>query len=424
MRHNDISGECACPVNACAWSANALLDGSHTSTISSCSSSLQPKVDPTTLQGKVVFGYQGWFSTPADRPVGWFHWARNSGAPSGTNSNFDVWPDLSEFGSDELYPTSLHYANGAVAGLYTADDAKVINRHFQWMQTYGLDGVFLQRFVNEITNHNDVHYEFRNNVTKNLMAAAIQTGRVWAIEYDTSGADPGSLYDVITNDWQYLVKTLGILKGQYLYEGGKPVVTLWGFGFTGNNNNQSASLKIINWFKQNNVYVMGGVPYYWRTECCDSQANFLQVYTAYDLVMPWAVGRYSDETGFKNLYTSVATPDITFSQQNKIGYAPIIFPGFSWANMHGDPSIFNQIPRRGGSFFNAQANTYTKHPGLNFIKIAMFDEVDEGTAMFKAASTKAQTPSDGNFLYLSIDGTTLASDAYLCFAGTLTAANH
>lgn len=43
--------------------------------------------------------------------------------------------------------------------------------------------------------------------------------------------------------------------------------------------------------------------------------------------------------------------------------------------------------------------------------------------MFKAASTKADTPSDGEFLYLSIDGTSLSSDAYLCFAGTLTAKN-
>lgn len=41
-------------------------------------------------------------------------------------------------------------------------------------------------------------------------------------------------------------------------------------------------------------------------------------------------------------------------------------------------SIFNQIPRNGGSFFNMQANTYVNHTGVSFIKIAMFDEVDEG----------------------------------------------
>jgi hypothetical protein len=41
--------------------------------------------------------------------------------------------------------------------------------------------------------------------------------------------------------------------------------------------------------------------------------------------------------------------------------------------------MFNQIPRDGGKFFNMQANTYVNHPGVTFIKIAMFDEVDEGT---------------------------------------------
>jgi hypothetical protein len=43
--------------------------------------------------------------------------------------------------------------------------------------------------------------------------------------------------------------------------------------------------------------------------------------------------------------------------------------------------------------------------------------------MYKAAATKADTPTDGTFLYMSIDGTSMASDAYLCLAGSLTAKN-
>jgi hypothetical protein len=46
-----------------------------------------------------------------------------------------------------------------------------------------------------------------------------------------------------------------------------------------------------------------------------------------------------------------------------------------------------------------------------------------GTAMFKAASVKQNTPSDGQFLYLGIDGTPMNSDAYLCLAGDITARN-
>jgi hypothetical protein len=43
--------------------------------------------------------------------------------------------------------------------------------------------------------------------------------------------------------------------------------------------------------------------------------------------------------------------------------------------------------------------------------------------MFKAASTKADIPVDGQFLYLSIDGVQMASDTYLRLAGNLTAKN-
>jgi hypothetical protein len=422
---NPLTGGCECPENACAsWAGSAsVVEGSKTR-VYGCSSSMQIAPDPSTIQGKTVFGYQGWFSTNTD-PAGWRHWS-NGGTLSGNNSNIDVWPDLSEFDADELHPTNLHYSDGKVAGVYNADSPKTILRHFQWMQTYGLDGVLLQRFVNEITNHADPMFIFRNNVTNHIISAAATTGRVWSIEYDVSGADANNIYNILTNDWLYLVNTLKILNSkQYLYQNGKPVVTIWGFGFTGGNAafTMNASLSVINWFKNAGVYVMGGVPYNWRTSTADSVPNFQKVYQSYDAVMPWAVGRYSDDVSFESNYNNIASLDIPYAQQNKLGYGVIIFPGFSWANMHKDFSIFNQIPRRGGEFLMKQANTYIKHPGVTFIKIAMFDEMDEGTAMFKAASTKQNTPSDGQFLYLGIDGTPMNSDAYLCLAGEITSRN-
>jgi len=222
------------------------------------------------------------------------------------------------------------------------------------------------------------------------------------------------------------VNTVKILDSkQYLRQNGKPTVTIWGFGFTGGNAafTLNSSIAVINWFKNNGVYVMGGVPYNWRTSSADSVPDFQKVYLSYDAVMPWSVGRYSDDTSFDSNYNNIASKDIPYAQQYNLGYGPILFPGFSWANMHGDMSIFNQIPRRGGEFFMKQANTYIKHQGVTFLKIAMFDEMDEGTAMFKAASTKADTPVDGTFLYLGIDGTPMASDAYLCLAGEVTAKN-
>ena len=51
------------------------------------------------------------------------------------------------------------------------------------------------------------------------------------------------------------------------------------------------------------------------------------------------------------------------------------------------------------------------------IYIAMFDEVDEGTAMFKLAPTSAQLPAQGSFVPLNIDGENVPSDWYLRLAG-------
>ena len=47
---------------------------------------------------------------------------------------------------------------------------------------------------------------------------------------------------------------------------------------------------------------------------------------------------------------------------------------------------------------------------------AMFDEVDEGTAMFKLAPTPNELPVQGAFVPLNIDGQNLPSDWYLRLA--------
>ena len=43
----------------------------------------------------------------------------------------------------------------------------------------------------------------------------------------------------------------------------------------------------------------------------------------------------------------------------------------------------------------------------------MFDEVDEGTAIYKLAPTRAHLPAQGSFLALDADGETLLRDWYL-----------
>ena len=49
----------------------------------------------------------------------------------------------------------------------------------------------------------------------------------------------------------------------------------------------------------------------------------------------------------------------------------------------------------------------------------MFDEVDEGTAIFKAAETQAEVPAQGHFLSLDADGEKVPSDWYLRVTGEI-----
>ena len=66
-------------------------------------------------------------------------------------------------------------------------------------------------------------------------------------------------------------------------------------------------------------------------------------------------------------------------------YLPVVFPGFSWHNMHvarGESAPLNQIPRLKGEFLWSQA-VADYQAGAKMLYVAMFDEIDEGTAIFQ-----------------------------------------
>jgi uncharacterized protein (TIGR03437 family) len=101
---------------------------------------------------------------------------------------------------------------------------------------------------------------------------------------------------------------------------------------------------------------------------------------------------------------------------------PVVFPGFSWYNLNRTAPQ-NQIPRNRGEFLWRQAYN-AKAAGARMLKIAMFDEVNESTAMFKLAPRRADAPDQGYWLTLDADGFTLPSDWYLRLAGEITRVFH
>ena len=372
-------------------------------------------VDPSTMNHKLLMGYQGWFAAPGDGAAinSWVHWF-GSNTPTADNAHFDFWPDTSELDADELFSTSMTYSNGTTAKLYSAYKQKTVVRHFKWMLENNLDGVFLQRFLTDISSGNIT--ALRNQVAVNVRAGAETYGRVFAMMYDISGYTTNTLVSKLTNDWNYLVNTQQVTSSTaYLHHNGKPVVAIWGFGFSGRLDSPQQAQETIDWFKAAGCTVMGGLPTNWRTLTGDAQTNaaWASVFRSFDVISPWTVGRYSNNSGADSHRTNYLVPDLADCTSNGIDYLPVIFPGFSWTNLNSGP--FNQIPRNGGNFYWRQAYNAVQS-GCTMVYGAMFDEVDEGTAMYKCAPNTAQLPAQGKFVPLNVDGYNLSSDWYLRLA--------
>ena len=385
----------------------------------------QSSVDCTTLNGKVLFGYQGWFRTPNDGSgTSWSHWSR--GKPSPETMAVDLYPDLSEFDPTDLDQIPGVSIQGKPAYLFSSFNSAVVNKHFEWMKRYGLDGVLVQRFITDIprlrTKEND-------RVLLNIKSAAEKTGRAFAIEYDISGANPKTVADDLKADWNYLFNELKITKSrQYLFNQGKPVVSIWGPGLNDESHpptTASEALALINYMKdQAKVSLIGGTPGYWRSQTRDTKSGpeWAEIFAAYDTIQPWSVGRFSSLKGADQWSSEVVKPDFQLLKSRGQNYMPVIFPGFSWHNLNRN-SPQNQIPRLGGKFLWRPAKNAIDS-GAQMLKIAMFDEVNEGTAMFKAVSRRDQAPTPGYWLTLDADGENLPSDHYLKLAGEITKAVH
>lgn len=381
-------------------------------------------VDTTTLTGKVMCGYQGWFAAEGDGSGrGWVHYGRGREFGPG-HCTIDLWPDMNEMEPDEKYPTPFKHKDGRAADVFSSYNPKTVLRHFQWMEEHRIDGVFLQRFGVDLRHPKDYHH--RNVVTANVQAGANRTGRTWAMMYDLSGLGPGEIETTVIEDWKRLVDRMNITADQsYLHHGGKPVVAVWGVGFNdGRGYTLDECEKLVRFLKADPKYggntVMLGVPTYWRTLDRDAvrDRTLHKIISQADIVSPWTVGRYSSPEQARQHAKSVVKPDIDWANQKSLDYLPVVFPGFSWQNLQkvqGREARMEQIPRLGGEFLWSQATSF-KDAGARMLYVAMFDELDEGSAIFKCTDD----PPVGESRFLTFEG--LPADHYLWLTGKIAAA--
>lgn len=334
--------------------------------------------DNTTLKGKAMTGYQGWFRTPNDPDGrGWSHWGN---IEKGTFS-VDMWPDVSQYPKSVLEKAGdlKLKKSGSQAYLFSSAWPDVVKTHFRWMRENDIDGAFMQRFVND---HFYAISGKPERVLSNIRTAANQEGRIWAIEYDVSGYQDARLLETMKKDWKWLVDEFRLLDDpNYAREGKKPVVFIWGLPFPNRNYQPSTANAVVDFFKNDPVYggnyVIGGIPGNWR----DMDAAWKEHFKQYHCVLSWMSPRYAE--------------DLADFRQMGLSYYAHVKPGFSWANLKhlptGDLTV-EHTPRKRGQFYWDQLSR-SAQAGCDRMFVGMFDEYDEATAIMPMSDDTPPTPS-------------------------------
>ena len=379
-------------------------------------------VEVSTLTGKVVCGYQGWFRGEGDgTDNGWHHYAGRNGFIPGS-AGIEMWPDVEEIPAKDRIATSFKFADGSPAEVFSSAKASVVDLHFKWMQDYGIDGAMVQRFA---TSTRDARFrDPMNQVLDHCRAAAKAHGRGWALMYDLTGIKRGQM-EMVLEDWKNLVRAGRVPHGNddpnYFQHHSKPLVALWGLGFKDRDPMLDEWERLLEFLRHNPEFggysIMLGVPNYWRSRSQDTIADpkLLEIIATADIVSPWAVGRFGTPEDAAQRIDSTLKPDLAKCAEMKNDYLPVIFPGFSWRNLmksRGQEAKFNAIPRLGGKFLWSQALA-AKRAGATMLYVAMFDEMDEGTAIFKMN----QHPPVGESTFLAEPN--LPSDHYLWLTGQI-----
>ena len=161
---------------------------------------------------------------------------------------------------------------------------------------------------------------------------------------------------------------------------------------------------IVDGLQEMGFSIMLGVPAYWRnadgTGDVVNDPAIINLIKDVDIIMPWLVGVYdydgtvptTPEGSFDNYFNNRMlgnNGDFAMAAEYGVDYCPLVFPGFSDRNMHPDHYIYE---RHNGDFYWRQIYRYI-NKGAKMLYVAMFDEIDEGTAIYKCLR-KNEVPSN------------------------------
>lgn len=384
--------------------ANAGSDGGVAGTTGAAGATGAAGSDGGDIVGKISVGYQGWFDAPNDgsgiNPP-WWHWAPDRNTPKPGNVGIVAWPDVSDF--TKTYDSGFaNLGSGRPAALYSNWDAETVDAQVKWMQDAGIDTIALQRFGDFRGTG-----EARNVVAGHVRDASEKYGRKFYVMYDISGWD--SFQADLKADWTtHIGGELHLPSSSaYAKQNGKPVVAIWGLGYSGHPGTPETTLDVINYFHGLGMYVIGGVGNDWRTADGTrwSRAGFSQVFDALDAISPWMVGVIGDAAGSDGNRKQYNEGDVAYLHARGKHYQPCVLPGdLSQRQRHHGDFMWHQ-------FFNMI------QLGADGLFISMYDEYNEGNQIAKTAATAADVPAGSGFLPLDEDGTKCSPDYYLRLTG-------
>ena len=256
---------------------------------------------------------------------------------------------------------------------------------------------------------------------ESVRAAAEEARRGFFIMYDLSGDIP-DIVEKVSRDWTELTQSNHLTGSpSYMRHRGKPVVGLWGFGLRPISPPQALDLIRVFRTAATPATIVAGVPAYWRTLGKDSrkEREWAEVYRSVDVISPWTIGRFKNKTEFDEFERDQIEPDIAETKRLGIDYLPVVFPGMSWHNGTDRKQALGRIPRDCGQFYTHQVAGVVE-AGATMLYTAMFDEVNEGTAIFKVVAMPDQLPANAPLLSLDNSDCHVSNDWYLKLAGAAT----
>ena len=399
--------------------------------ISIYTGALNPDAEPVPSQvnnpgaefrGKSFAGYQLWHQA-GPNPQDWAHWAYGKLPAAGRgNHNTEMFPIIADYeGNPNITMYATNYANlgnGKPARLYNSTDEGVIDVQMNLLQKAGFDGVAIQR---NAPVGQALKYTATDDYYVSIKNACEATGRLFYVMYcmpDVNNGDTASanLVAGIKRDWVYQMEQIYRLTSSTAYAtvNGKPVVELWGLGYTTISVNKTQALELAQFFKDRGCYVIAGTPRDFRLRNEGSRTDFEDVYKAFDMISPWTVGAFNDTIGADNFKTNYLIPDKAYCDQNGLGYYPVAMPGSAWSqHVSGYP---NDTKRLAGKFFWKQVLNI-KSIGVSSMYYAMLDEFEESTNYIGAGVDYFDIPTDQYFGTFSMDGIWTSSDYYLRLGG-------